>query len=57
MRKYILAIIVFIISTYIISVLSQYYRGEFIIGGEFLLPVMGFVLWIVYQDRKSKHCY
>jgi len=54
MKKYILALIVFTVSNYGMSILSYRCRGEVIIGGEFLIPSILFTIWIVSQETKSK---
>lgn len=54
MKKYITAFIIFFISNYGMSILSYHYRGEVAIGGEFLIPIILFAIWIARQETKSK---
>jgi len=54
MKKYVLALIIFTVSSYVISILSYHCRGEVAIGGEFLIPSILFTIWIVHQETKNR---
>jgi len=54
MRKYLLAVIIPTISMYIVFLLSCHFRKEVVIGGEFLIPIFAFLLWLIKQQMKKE---
>ncbi len=53
-RKYKLALVVFVISLIGMMVITFKLRGEFGIGTEVVVPILGMLLWLHYDAKKER---
>ncbi len=54
MKKYLLAVIVPVTSMCVIFILSCHFRKGVVIGGEFLIPIFVFLVWLIKQQTKKE---
>ena len=52
-RKYKLALVVFVISLFGMMTIAFKLRGEFGIGTEVIIPIIGMLLWLNHDAKKE----